>query len=135
MQQPDYIDSTESELREMSTSLTKLPSTAQSDEQWKQIGTQVSEFFAQLPDYLGRFFNTYKQPLINVALILAAIILLRVILAVLNALNGIPLLKPTFELIGIGYTVWFVNRYLLKTSNRQELSSEIETLKDQVAGN
>ncbi|WP_243903127.1 CAAD domain-containing protein, partial [Aetokthonos hydrillicola] len=46
----------------------------------------------------------------------------------------IPLVAPTFELIGIGYSVWFVYRYLLKASTRQELTDEIAGLKTQVVG-
>ena len=114
--------------------LAKLPPASAPNQQWQRIGEQVSDFLAQLPDYIGQFFNTYKQPLISVGLILAAIITVKVVLAVLDALNDIPLLTPTFELIGIGYSVWFVNRYLLKSSNRQELASEIEGLKKQVVG-
>ena len=49
-------------------------------------------------------------------------------------MNDIPLVSPTFELIGIGYSVWFVYRYLLKASTRQELTHEISTLKTQVVG-
>jgi len=49
-------------------------------------------------------------------------------------LNDIPLVAPTFELIGIGYSAWFVYRYLLKASTRQELTNEIATLKSQVIG-
>ena len=100
----------------------------------KRLGTQISTFLAQLPDYLGGLFNAYKQPIITCALIVVAFISLRVVLAVINALNGIPLLVPTFQLIGISYTIWFVNRYLLKASNRQELSQELQALKGQVAG-
>jgi hypothetical protein len=58
----------------------------------------------------------------------------KVILAVLDSLNDIPLVAPTFELIGIGYSGWFVYRYLLKASTREELTSEIDTLKSQVFG-
>ncbi len=136
LQQPEYADPTSPE--EFSASevapLAKLPPAIQSDEQWQQIGSQISAFLAQLPDYLGRFFNDYKQPLITVGLILAAIVSVKVVLAVLSALNDIPLLSPTFELVGIGYSVWFVNRYLLKSSNRQELSQEIQAIKEQVVG-
>jgi hypothetical protein len=114
--------------------LAKLPPAPQTDEQWKRVGTQISSFLAELPDYLGRFFNDYKQPIISVALILTAIITVKVVLAVLDALNDIPLLAPTFELIGIAYSAWFVNRYLLKASKRQELSQEIQGLKQQVVG-
>ena len=136
MQQPEYVSTTSPEAMTPSepAPLAMLPPAAQSNEQWQRFGEQVSAFLAQLPDYLGQFFNTYKQPLTSIALILAAIISVKVVLAVLDALNDIPLLSPTFELIGIGYSVWFVNRYLLKASNRQQLSEEIDALKQQVVG-
>lgn len=38
------------------------------------------------------------------------------------------------ELVGIGYTGWFVWRYLWKASTRQELFSEFDKLKSQVLG-
>lgn len=93
---------------------------------WWHQGTQVSVWLAGLPENLGEVFNQYKQATISVALILAVAIALRVILAVMDALNDIPLLSPTFELIGISYYVWFVNRYLLRASTRQELFLEIQ---------
>lgn len=136
LQQPEYADPTTSEALPPASSapLAKLPPSLQSEDQWRRIGAQVSAFLAELPDYLGKFFNEYKQPIITLGLILAAIISVKVVLAVLAALNDIPLLSPTFELVGIGYSVWFVNRYLLKASNRQELSQEIQSLKEQVVG-
>lgn len=136
LQQPEYVDTTSPDAIAPSdvAPLAKLPPAVQSDDQWKRIGAQVSSFLAELPDYLGRFFNEYKQPLITIGLILAAFISIKVVLAVIDALNDIPLLAPTFELVGIGYSVWFVNRYLLKASNRQELSQEIQALKEQVVG-
>lgn len=134
--QPEYVNSPSPEALPTSqpSPLAKLPPAPQSDEQWRRVGTQISDFLAQLPDYLGRFFNDYKQPITSIALIVAAIITVKVVLAVLDALNDIPLLTPTFELVGIAYSVWFVNRYLLKASSRQELAEEIQSLKGQVVG-
>lgn len=136
MPQPEYVDTTAPDVIVTSepAPLAKLPPAAQSDDQWQRIGTQISNFLAQLPDYVGQFYNTYKQPLISIALILAAIISVKVVLAVLDALNGIPLLGPTFELVGIGYSTWFTYRYLLKASTRQELSQELQEIKEQVIG-
>lgn len=96
----------------------------------QRIGTQIANWLAQLPDLLSQIFNEYKQPIVSVALILAAIITLRVVLAVLVALNGIPLVAPTFKLVGVVYSSWFVNRYLLKASTRQELFQEIQGFLD-----
>jgi ABC-type transport system involved in cytochrome bd biosynthesis fused ATPase/permease subunit len=114
--------------------LPKLPPANQSNEQWQQIGSQVSEFLAKLPEYLGRFFNQYQQPLITLGLIFSVIVTLKVVLAILGAINGIPLVAPIFELIGIGYTTWFVSRYLIKSSNRQELGQEIKNFQNQIVG-
>ncbi|MDZ8135686.1 MAG: CAAD domain-containing protein [Nostoc sp. DedQUE04] len=114
--------------------LPKLPPASEPESQWQQISRQISQFLEQLPQYLSDFFRDYKQPLISVALILAAIITARVVLTVLAAINDIPLLSPLFELVGISYTSWFVFRYLLKASTRQELADEIQSLKSQFVG-
>lgn len=116
------------------TNLPKLPPAPEPEPQWQQVSRQIAQFLEQLPEYLGRFFNEYKQPLITVALILAAIVTVKVVLAVLDAINDIPLLSPTFELIGIGYATWFTSRYLIKASTRQELATEIQGLKEQLVG-
>lgn len=105
MQQSAYINYPSPEVKEASdlASLTKVsPITTQLEMQGRQIGRNISVFLTQLPDYLSRFFQQYKQQIITVALILAVLIAIRVFLAILAALNDIPLLTPTFELIGIG---------------------------------
>ena len=53
---------------------------------------------------------------------------------VIEALDGIPILSIIFELIGVIYLVWFVYRYLLKRSNRQELLDKIENIKREIFG-
>ncbi len=113
--------------------LAKL-SAAGSKDQWQQIRDQVKAILSELPEYVGEFFGEYRRPIVTIALILTAIITVKVTLAVLDALNDVPLLAPTFELIGIGYAAWFTWRYLLRASNREELLREINSLKNQVLG-
>lgn len=103
-------------------------------EELLQIGSQISHFLEQLPSYIQRFFKAYKSPLISLALIFAAIVTLRLIIAVINALNDLPLFAASFEVIGIGFAIWFVYRYLLKASTRQEIALEIQILKEQIIG-
>ncbi|QLE54682.1 CAAD domain-containing protein [Nostoc sp. TCL26-01] len=139
MQEPEFTETkskeaTVPEINSQTGTITKLQPPAQSQEQWVKYGEQVSDFLATLPEYIGGFFNQYKQPLVSVGLIVAAVVAVKVLLAVLDSLNDIPLVAPTFELIGIGYSAWFVYRYLLKASTRQELTEEITTLKSQVVG-
>ncbi len=135
LQQQNYPDTTRTENIEVSPAgniVTIEPS--QSDEQWTRVGSQVSEFLSQLPELIGKFWEDYKQPITSLGLIFAAIITVKVVFAIIDALNDIPLLAPTFELVGIAYSAWFVNRYLLQASNRQELAQEIEKLKGKVVG-
>ncbi|MEH1907917.1 MAG: CAAD domain-containing protein [Nostoc sp.] len=127
-------ETTVAEINNQTGSITKLQPPAQSQDEWLKYGEQVSTFLATLPEYLGSFFNQYKQPLVTVGLIVGAIVGVKVLLAILDALNDIPLVAPTFELIGIGYSAWFVYRYLLKASTRKELTGEITVLKSQVVG-
>jgi hypothetical protein len=115
-------------------SLIKLPTVDSTAEQWQQRGKLVSQILAELPDYISKFISSNRRPLITVGLILAGFVSLKITLAILTAINELPLLSPTFELIGIGYTIWFVRRYLLQASNREELQQEVKKLTSQIAG-
>jgi hypothetical protein len=139
MQEPEVVETKSPEaivpdMNNQTGTITKIQPTGQNQDQWLKYGEVASSFLATLPEYLGSFFNKYKQPLVTIGLIVGAIVAVKVVLAILDALNDIPLVAPTFELIGIGYSAWFIYRYLLKASTRQELTTEIATLKSQVVG-
>ena len=53
---------------------------------------------------------------------------------VLDAVNDIPFVAPTFELIGLGYSAWFAYRYLLGAKNREELARLSKSMKEYVFG-
>jgi hypothetical protein len=101
-------------------------------QEWIQIGT---DFVAKIYDYIAEFISDNQKVLVNLLLLFLAIIAVRITLAILGAINDIPLLAPMLELIGLGYTGWFVYRYLWKESARQDLIQEFEALKTQVMGN
>ncbi|CAD5918152.1 Glutamate--tRNA ligase [Planktothrix tepida] len=102
--------------------------------QFDEIKEKVVVVLSELPGYISSFFGSYQKPIITVVLILAGLVSLKVLFAVIDALNDVPLLSPTFELIGMGYTAWFVYRYLLKASTRQELVQEFNSYKEQITG-
>lgn len=111
-----------------------LSTVSSSPEQWQEWVSPVTDFLSELPNYIVQFFSDYKQPLISLGLIVAGIITVKVTLALLDAINDIPLLAPILELVGLGYTGWFVFRYMLKASDRKELVAEFDKLKGQVVG-
>ncbi|NEQ30907.1 MAG: hypothetical protein F6K04_07880 [Leptolyngbya sp. SIO4C5] len=120
------------------TSVNSVTSTttpgADEPDQWQKVWARISVLLADLPEYVTDFFKEYRRPITTIGLIFAALVSVKLMLAVLGAINDIPLLSPLFELIGLGYVIWFVYRYLLKASNRQELVEDFNSLKDQVLG-
>jgi hypothetical protein len=114
--------------------ITTYSASTQSNEQWRQVGERVSAFLAELPDYVGDFFNQYKRPITTIGLVFLAIISVKLTLAILDSLDDIPLLSPSLKLIGLGYSAWFVYRYLLRASNRSELARDFNALKEQILG-
>ncbi|XP_002984041.2 protein CURVATURE THYLAKOID 1A, chloroplastic [Selaginella moellendorffii] len=53
---------------------------------------------------------------------------------IVGAINSVPLLPKVMELVGLGYTGWFVYRYLLFKSSRKELLEDVEELKKKITG-
>jgi hypothetical protein len=114
--------------------LPRLTAAKESESQWQKISRQVFELLDKLPDYLGSIFNDNKRGLINLVLILSALVTVKVAIALLDAVNDIPLLQPIFEAIGIFYAIWFTFRYLLKSETRQELYQKFNSFKQQSLG-
>jgi len=63
----------------------------------------------------------FANILIASGVIFGGIIVLKVTLAVAEAINDIAFLGTFFELVGLGYLTWFAGRYLLNGANRQQL--------------
>lgn len=63
-----------------------------------------------------------------------AVALLWITSSLVNAVNGLPLLPKFLELVGLVYSSWFVYRYLLFKSSREELLADIDELKKKVSG-
>eukprot|EP00242_Pyramimonas_sp_CCMP2087_P014076 CAMPEP_0198213484 /NCGR_PEP_ID=MMETSP1445-20131203/28894_1 /TAXON_ID=36898 /ORGANISM="Pyramimonas sp., Strain CCMP2087" /LENGTH=163 /DNA_ID=CAMNT_0043888135 /DNA_START=115 /DNA_END=606 /DNA_ORIENTATION=+ len=53
---------------------------------------------------------------------------------VIGAVNSVPLLPKMMELVGLGYSTWFVYRYLLFKSSRKDLVADVEELKAKITG-
>lgn len=106
----------------------------ESGQQWENIKNTVVDILSELPDYVGSFFNQYQKPIVTVTLLIAVLVTIKVTFAVVDAVNEIPLLSPIFELVGMGYSIWFVYRYMLRASTRQELWQEINGIKAQYLG-
>ena len=96
---------------------------------------QSADILAEIPAFLGQIYQNNKSAVTTLGLFFGVIVGIKLTLAILSAVNEIPLLAPTFELVGIGYTFWFVWRYLLQASTRSELTGEIDGFKSEIFGN
>lgn len=110
------------------------PKSSPSDTQVQEYLNIGTNFFNKIFDYIKDFIEENQKLLVNLLLFFLAIVAVKLTLAIIAAINDIPLLAPMFELVGLGYTGWFVYRYMLTKSSRQELVQEFESLKTQVVG-
>jgi valyl-tRNA synthetase len=139
-EQPQVITSTGDGKNQSQSSTPKsqiTPASARPDTalaQTQQIWNQVAQFLDEAPDIVGQFFVNYQRPLTVVALLLVILLTLKILAAVLGALNSIPLAQPTFEAVGVGYTIWFASRYLVTVEKRKELGIKTQALKEQAIG-
>ena len=97
------------------------------------LGQSIRILF-ELPEVLGGFFKQYQKPLILTGIFFVAFLTIKCFVAALNAINELPLLPTIFELIGMGYSGWFVYRYLVKASQREELGKILQELKTEFIG-
>ncbi|NEQ14232.1 MAG: valine--tRNA ligase, partial [Moorea sp. SIO3E2] len=100
----------------------------------KEISNQSLAVLSKLPELSKTLFENYKQPMIAAGLVVGGIIALNILTAFVGAINRISLVSTSLELIGLGYAIWFVSRYVLKAENRQELSEEIQSIKTEIFG-
>ena len=114
--------------------LAPLTSEEDSTAELKAMLGKGVEVVSNLDTILGNFFSEYRQLIISLGLGFGSIVAVKLTLALLSALNEIPLVEPILELIGLGYTAWFVTRFMLKSEKRQEFYAKFTDTKDAVLG-
>ncbi|MDY7021447.1 MAG: CAAD domain-containing protein, partial [Cyanobacteriota bacterium] len=111
------------------------PETIESSElDLQSIKDKVLKVISDLPENFSNFFGEYQRPLWTVVGIILIIVTMKALVGVLDSINDIPFVKFTLELVGMGYTGWFVYRYLLRSETRQELLANLQSYKDEVVG-
>ena len=128
-----YADETVTEVK-VETKNNPEEAAAETVEQVKRVTAQVVDKLGDLDKYFGEFFTEYRRPLVVLGLIFGVFLSIKMTLAILEAINDVPVLAPLFELIGLIYSGWFAYRYLFKASDRRELASQINAIKDQIVG-
>ncbi|OEL27297.1 hypothetical protein BAE44_0011681 [Dichanthelium oligosanthes] len=61
-----------------------------------------------------------------------AFVALWILSSIVSAIDSVPLLPKFLELVGTGYSIWFVTRYLLFKESRDDLFGKFEDLKQRI---
>jgi hypothetical protein len=102
---------------------------------WQSFQAKASAFFDNAPKATAAFFKNNQPLLSNLGLLLLAFLGIRVLLAVLDAIDDLPFVAFTLKLIGLVYVVRFVQRYLMRAEDRQELAQTLNRAKTELLGN
>jgi uncharacterized membrane protein len=100
---------------------------------WMQNSS--AQVLAPLNDAANVVFKQNRGLLVLLGWAALTLISFKVLFALIDAINDIPLIPLILELVGISYIAWFVYRYLLKANTRQELIQQINQFKQEVVGN
>ena len=93
-------------------------------------GEAVQEAFQQFVTWAGENRQAFSLG----AIVLGIVVLLNVIVAILTAVETIPLLPGLMQSVGLGYSLWFLVRYYLFAKNREELRQKVAEIKTNVLG-
>jgi valyl-tRNA synthetase len=102
--------------------------------QVQEIWLRAAKLLSELPTNTVQLFRNYQKALIVVGWLFFALIALKIALSASSAINEIPVVSSTFELVGLGYTIWFAYRYLRTSKNRQEFVVATQAFQEQVFG-
>ncbi len=132
--QPEPLTPETTETQSKSSFISETPAAEESGIQWDALKEQIVSILSDFPEFVGKFYQEYKQPITVIGLIVATVITLKVVLGLVDVINDIPLLSPSFQLIGVAYSAWFIYRYLLRATTRQELSQNVQNLISEILG-
>ncbi len=94
---------------------------------WQSVTAGIKTPVQSLP-------SRFVPSLPFVAIALFGLLVVKLFLSVLAALNELPFFPFLFESIGLGYSVWFIYRHLVHSTDRQRLVDSLAHAKDQVMG-
>lgn len=83
---------------------------------------------------LIRWASENRQLFSLLALLLGALVLVNVAIALLTAVRTFPVLPEALQVVGLGYSAWFVVRKLLWAEHRREVLRQWESLKTSILG-
>jgi HAD superfamily hydrolase (TIGR01549 family) len=107
---------------------------ATASQTWQTWQTNADNFLAQARSTTSSFLRQNRRLLTLVSWLLLALLGARVLLAVVDTLDDLPLVTPILKLVGLVYIFQFTRRYLIRQQNRQELMQLLKQTKADFLG-
>jgi valyl-tRNA synthetase len=104
------------------------------DKSWADMTWQERFQLGDVLNAIGNFFQIYQRSLLSLGAIGLLVFVVEVLKAILATVNQVPLLPALFEVVGLGYTIWYGKRNLWDASNRRQLWQQIRQLKQDIVG-
>ncbi len=134
----DAVQSAQSSIQSAQSSISNATEDAVQSTKSSLNNPEVQAFLNDPIGYTGAFLKPYTPILISIGYVLLGIVAIRLVFgllgAILNVATSLPIVSPLLELVGIGYTGWFIYRYLLTSDRRQELSGKMSQIKQDFIG-
>lgn len=106
------------------------------DKQAEVMGNikSIADSINELPKNFSEFVLDYRNFLAVLGYGTLAIISVYICSAIIDAIEDIPIIAPLFEIVGLGYVIWFIWRYLFTVSRRQDFKQEVDSIKVNLLG-
>ena len=101
-----------------------------SPEEEATSSSQTNQFVNSLTEELTKLVAQNKQLLVVAGIFLCVLVALKMAGAMMATIAEIPFLAPLLKIVGIVYSGWFIYRYLIRASQRQELFGRITAAKE-----
>ncbi|MBD0269371.1 MAG: valine--tRNA ligase, partial [Cyanobacteria bacterium Co-bin8] len=102
----------------------------------KAVAAEVSDFWTTLQPlaYLSKFFSSIRRPALTLLLLFGLLMVFLMLSSLFSSIELIPGLASLLRLVGVGYTLWFTSRYLLKAEKRQRVWGSVGHWRREVLG-
>ena len=87
--------------------------------------TKINETTQQIAEEIAQLLSSYQQVIIYGAIFFLAMVFIRLTFVAVETIHSVPVFAFIFELIGLGFSVWFATRYLIRVSTRTELQDKL----------
>ena len=108
--------------------------TSTDDDTWRKVANAILTFLDNPTCYFDNFFVDYKKPATTLAVLLGAAMTLKVLSAILSALNDVPGVEWALQLVGLGYSLQFAWRKVVKAETRSRVASELKSTWQEIVG-